>query len=455
MKIKLKANDYKEINKQIKLNIGRKFTNMNVKIEDVEKNVVQLEIEVDAAKFEEGMQKSYLKNASKFNVPGFRKGKAPRNIIERYYGEQALYDDAINIVCAEAYDLAVDEKNIHPVDRPELDIIQIGNKQNLIFTAKVTVKPEVELGAYMEVEVKKAEAVVTDDDLEVEFQKVVEKNSRLVTISDRPVQNGDTAVIDFEGFIDSVPFEGGKGNDYGLVIGSGSFIPGFEEQLIGKNIGEDVDVNVSFPEDYGKDDLSGKPALFKVAIKEIKVKELPTVDDEFAKDISEFDTLDEYKLDMRNKLIEAANHKAEHENEENVIQKIAENATIEIPEVMIEKQIDAMVKDFDMRLRYQGLELQKYLEIMGMDFEGFRGQFSERAKNEVKVQLVVEKISEVENTEVSDEEAEDEIKKMAEAYKQSVEDLKKSLRPEDMEYVKRDIAFRKTIKLLVDSAKLV
>ena len=455
MKIKLKANDYKEINKQIKLNIGRKFTNMNVKIEDVEKNVVQLEIEVDAAKFEEGMQKSYLKNASKFNVPGFRKGKAPRNIIERYYGEQALYDDAINIVCAEAYDLAVDEKNIHPVDRPELDIIQIGNKQNLIFTAKVTVKPEVELGAYMGVEVKKAEAVVTDDDLEVEFQKVVEKNSRLVTISDRPVQNGDTAVIDFEGFIDSVPFEGGKGNDYGLVIGSGSFIPGFEEQLIGKNIGEDVDVNVSFPEDYGKDDLSGKPALFKVAIKEIKVKELPTVDDEFAKDISEFDTLDEYKLDMRNKLIEAANHKAEHENEENVIQKIAENATIEIPEVMIEKQIDAMVKDFDMRLRYQGLELQKYLEIMGMDFEGFRGQFSERAKNEVKVQLVVEKISEVENTEVSDEEAEDEIKKMAEAYKQSVEDLKKSLRPEDMEYVKKDIAFRKTIKLLVDSAKLV
>jgi trigger factor len=428
---------------------------MNVKIEDVEKNVVQLEIEVDAAKFEEGMQKSYLKNVSKFNVPGFRKGKAPRNIIERYYGEQALYDDAINIVCAEAYDLAIDEKNIHPVDRPELDIIQIGNKQNLIFSAKVTVKPEVELGAYMGVEVKKVEAIVTDEDLEKEFQKVVEKNSRLVSISDRPVQTGDTTIIDFEGFIDSVPFEGGKGTDYSLVIGSGSFIPGFEEQLVGKNVGEDVDVNVSFPEEYGKEELNGKPALFKVSIKEIKVKELPTVDDEFAKDISEFDTLDEYKQDMRNKLEETANHKAEHENEDGIIQKIAENATIEIPEIMIQKQIDALAKDFDMRLRYQGLDLQKYLEIMGMDFEGFRGQFAERAKNEVKVQLVVEKISEVENTEVSDEEADEEIKRMAEAYKQSVEDLKKSLRPEDMEYVKKDIAFRKTIKLLVDSAKLV
>lgn len=428
---------------------------MNVKIENVEKNVVQLEIEVDAAKFEEGMQKSYLKNVSKFNVPGFRKGKAPRSIVERYYGEQALYDDAINIVCSEAYDLAIDEKNIHPVDRPEIDIIQIGNNQNLIFSAKVTVKPEVELGAYMGVEVNKVEATVTDEEFDKEFQKVVEKNSRLISISDRPVQSGDTTVIDFEGFIDSVPFEGGKGTDFSLVIGSGSFIPGFEDQLIGKNVGEDVDVNVSFPEDYGKEDLSGKPALFKVAIKEIKVKELPTVDDEFAKDISEFDTLDEYKKDLRNKLVEAAEHKAEHQNEENVIQKVVENATIEIPSVMIDKQIDTLARDFDMRLRYQGLDLQKYLEIMGMDFQGFRGQFAQRAENEVKVQLVVEKISEVENTEVSDEEVDEEIKRMAEAYKQSAEDLKKSLKPEDMIYVKKDVAFRNTIKLLVKNAKLV
>lgn len=427
---------------------------MNVnKIEDVEKNVVQLEIEVDAAKFEEGMQQSYKKNVSKFNVPGFRKGKAPRNIVERYYGEQALYDDAINIVASEAYDQAIEEKNLQPVDRPEIDIIQIGNKQSFIFTAKVTVKPEVELGAYMGVEVKKADALVTEDDVEAEFNKVVEKNSRLITVTDRPVQSGDTAVIDFEGFIDGVAFEGGKGTDYSLVIGSGSFIPGFEEQLIEKNAGEDVDVNVSFPEDYGKEDLNGKPALFKVTVKEIKVKELPAVDDEFAKDISEFDTLEEYKKDLRNKLEETAKHKAEHEDEDSVIQKVAENATVEIPNVMIEKQIDAMARDFDMRLRYQGLDLQKYLEIMGMDFQAFRGQFAGRAENEVKIQLVVEKISTVENVEVSEEESEAEITKMAEAYKQSAEDLKKSLRPEDMEYVKKDIAFKKTIKLLVENAK--
>ena len=428
---------------------------MNVKMENIEKNVVQLEIEVEAAKFEVGMQKSFAKNASKFNVPGFRKGKAPRNIVERYYGEQALYDDAINIVCSEAYDLAIDENNIHPVDRPEIDILQIGSNQNLIFTAKVTVKPEVELGAYMGIEAKKAEAVVTDEDVEKELQKIVEKNSRLVSITDRPVQDGDTAIIDFEGFIDDVPFEGGKGTDYTLVIGSGTFIPGFEEQLIGKNVGEDVDVNVSFPEDYGKDEISGKPALFKVAIKEIKFKELPTVDDEFVKDISEFDTLDEYKTDLRNKLEETAKHKAQHEDENNVIKQITENATVDIPEVMVQKQIDAMVKDFDMRLRYQGLELGKYLEIMGMDYEGFRGQFAQRAEDEVKVQLVVEKICQVEDVQASDEDADAEIQKMAEAYKQSAEELKKTLRPDDMDYIKKDIAFRKTIKLLVDNAKLV
>lgn len=426
---------------------------MKVKVENVEKNVVQLEIEVDAAKFEEGMQQSYKKNVSKFNVPGFRKGKAPRNIIERYYGEQALYDDAINIVCSEAYDNAIEENNIQPVDRPEIDIVQIGNKENLIFTAKVTVKPEVELGAYMGVEVKKAEANVTDEDVENEFNKVVEKNARLVSVTDRPIQSGDTAVIDFEGFIDSVPFEGGKGEDYSLVIGSGTFIPGFEDQLIGKNVADDVDVNVSFPEEYGKEDLNGKEALFKVLVKEIKVKELPTVDDEFAKDISEFDTLEEYKKDLRNKLEESAKNKAERDNEESVIQVVVENATVDVPNVMVEKHIDAMARDFDMRLRYQGLDLQRYMEMMGTDFEGFREQFRERAANEVKIQLVVEKIGQVENVEATDADVEEEITKTAEAYKQPAEELKKTLRPEDLEYVKNDIAFRKTIKVLTDNAK--
>ncbi len=426
---------------------------MNVKVENVEKNVVQLEIEVDAAKFEAGMQQSYLKNVKKFNVPGFRKGKAPRNIIERYYGEQALYDDAINIVCSEAYDNAIEENNINPVDRPEIDIVQIGNNQNFIFTAKVTVKPEVELGAYMGVEVKKAEANVTDEDVENEFNKVVEKNARLISVSDRPIQSGDTAVIDFEGFIDSVPFEGGKGEDYSLIIGSGTFIPGFEDQLIGKNVADDVDVKVTFPEEYGKEELDGKEALFKVLVKEIKVKELPTVDDEFAKDISEFDTLEEYKKDLRNKLEESAKNKADRDNEESVIQAVVGNATVDVPNVMVEKHIDAMARDFDMRLRYQGLDLQRYLEIMGTDFEGFREQFRERAANEVKIQLVIEKISKVENVEATDADVEEEIVKTAEAYKQPVEELKKTLRPEDLEYVKNDIAFRKTIKLLADNAK--
>ncbi len=426
---------------------------MKVKVENVEKNVVQLEIEVDAAKFEEGMQQSYLKNVKKFNVPGFRQGKAPRNIIERYYGEQALYDDAINIVCSEAYDNAIEENNINPVDRPEIDIVQIGNKQNLIFTAKVTVKPEVELGAYMGVEVKKTEPKVTDEEFEAEFNKVIEKNARLVSVSDRPIQSGDTAVIDFEGFIDSVPFEGGKGEDYSLVIGSGTFIPGFEDQLIGKNIADDVDVKVTFPEEYGKEELNGKEAIFKVLVKEIKVKELPTIDDEFAKDISEFDTLEEYKNDLRNKLEESAKNKAERDNEESVIQAVVGNATVDVPNVMVEKHIDAMARDFDMRLRYQGLDLQRYLEIMGTDFQGFREQFRERAANEVKIQLVLEKISKVENVAATDADVEEEIVKTAEAYKQPAEELKKTLRPEDLEYVKNDIAFKKTLKLLVDNAK--
>ena len=426
---------------------------MNVKVENIEKNVVQLEIEVDAAKFEEGMQLSYKKNASKFAVPGFRKGKAPRHIVERYYGEGALYDDAINIVCGEAYEKAIEENNIQPVDRPEIDIKQIGSKQNLIFTAKVTVKPEVELGAYMGVEAEKVTATVTDEEVDAEFQKIVEKNSRLVTITDRPVQSGDTAIIDFEGFIDGVAFEGGKGTDYSLVIGSNTFIPGFEDQLIGKNAGEEIDVNVSFPEEYGKEELNGKPALFKVTIKEIKVKELPEVDDEFAKDISEFDTLAEYKEDLKKKLLDAAQKKAERQTEENVINKVVENATVEIPQVMIENRIDNMIRDFDMKLRYQGLDLEKYAQIMGLDEAGLKGQFAERAAKEVKVQLVIEKITEVENVQASDEEADAEIQRMADMYKQSAEDLKKSISADEMEYIKKDVAFRKTIELLVEKAK--
>ena len=427
---------------------------MSVKVENIEKNVVQLEIEVDAAKFEEGLQKSYLKNVRKFNIPGFRKGKAPRYMIERVYGEQALYEDAINIVCPEAYDQAVEEADIHPVDKPEIDIKQIGKGENLVFTARVTVKPEVELGQYKGVEVSKIDVVVTEEDVEKELNKIADRNSRLITVEDRPVQSGDTAVIDFEGFIDGVAFEGGKGTDYNLVIGSGQFIPGFEDQLIGANTGAEVEVNVTFPEEYGNSELAGKPALFKVSVKEIKVKELPVLDDEFAKDVSEFDTLDEYKADLRKKLEADAKHKAEHETEDNVVDKVVENATVDIPHVMVEKQIDRLIYDFDMRLRYQGLDLGKYMEIMGMEPTAFRGQFEGRAEKEVKTQLVLEKISKDEAIQASEEEVDQEIKRLAENYKQPEEDFKKHLKEDDIEYIKGNLVIKKTIDMLVENAVL-
>lgn len=428
---------------------------MNVKVENIEKNVVQLEIEVEAAKFEEGMQKSFLKNAGKFNVPGFRKGKAPRKMVERSYGEQVLYEDAINIVCPEAYDEAIENNNLNPVDRPEIDIKQIGEGKNLIFTAKVTTKPDVFLGEYKGVEVKKVEAIVSDEDVEKELQKVVEKNARLITVDNRGIKTGDTAVIDFEGFIDGVAFEGGKGSKHELVIGSGQFIPGFEEQLIDAKTGDDIDVNVSFPEEYGSADLAGKPALFKVKVNEIKVKELPEVDDEFAKDVSEFDTLDAYKSDLKDKLTHAAEHKAEHETENNVIDKVVENATLEVPTVMVEKRVDNLVYDFDMRLKYQGLDLKKYMEIMGMDAVTFRGQFAKRAEEEVKSQLVLEKIGKEENFDVSEEEVNQEIKKMSENYKQTEEEFKKHLKEDDIEYIKNNLVMKKTIDFLVSNAKIV
>lgn len=428
---------------------------MQVKVEKTEKNIVQLEIEVDAEKFEQGLQKSFVKNAKRFNIPGFRKGKAPRYMVEKFYGEQVLYEDAINEVCPEAYDQAVEENDIHPVDRPEIDIKQIGKGQSLIFTATVTVKPEVELGEYKGVEVKKASALVTDEDIEKEINKELDKNSRLITIEDRPAASGDTVTIDFEGFVDDVAFEGGKGTDYNLVLGSGTFIPGFEDQLIGAAIGEEKDVNVTFPEDYNSTELAGKPALFKVTVKEIKVKELPKFDDEFVKDISEFNTVDEYKADIRKKLLDRAEHAAHHENEDNVVEKVVENATVEIPDVMIEKHIDNLVYDFSMRLRYQGLDLEKYLEIMGMDMDSFRGQFRTRAQQEVKTQLVIDKIGKTEAIVPSDEDTDEEIKRMAENYKQSVEEFKQHLRPDDIEYIRSTLTARKTVDFLVENAKLI
>lgn len=428
---------------------------MQVKVENAGKNVVQLEIEVEAEKFEQGMQKAFARNAKKFNIPGFRRGKAPRHLVERYYGEQVLYEDAINEVCPDAYEQAVEENDIHPVDRPEIDIKQIGKGQSLIFTAKVTVRPDVELGEYKGIEVEKSTAVVTDEDVDKEIEKVRERNSRLITVEDRPAASGDTVTIDFEGFIDGTAFEGGKGTDYDLALGSGTFIPGFEDQLVGVSKGEEKEVNVTFPEDYHNKDLAGKPAVFKVTVKEIKLRELPDLDDEFAKDVSEFDTLEEYKADLRKKLLDKAEHMAHHENEDKVVAKVVENATVDIPPVMIERQIDNMVYDFRMSLMYQGLDLEKCLEIMGMDMNSFRDQFRKRAEQEVKTQLVLDKISKVEAIVPTDEETDAEIKRLAENYRQSEEEFRQHLKPDDIEYIRSTLVTRKTVDFLLENAKLI
>ncbi len=426
---------------------------MSVKIEKVEKNQVKLEIEVDAKVFNECMDRAFNKNKSRFNIPGFRKGKAPRNMVERYYGEQVLYEDAINFACADAYDNAIDENDLHPVDRPEIDIVQLESGKNFIFTALVTVKPEVELGEYKGLSVEKDEVVVTDDDVENELKRVQERNSKLISVEDRPVENGDTVNIDFEGSIDGVPFQGGEAKGYTLVVGSGTFIPGFEDQLIGANINDEIDVNVTFPEDYHSEELKGKPAVFKVKINEIKVKQLPEINDEFASDVSEFETLDEYKADIREKLTQQAQAEADRKYEDDIVKLAVDNTTCDIPEVMINRRLDDMLRQLDMQLRYQGMNLEGYLQMTGMEMDKVRADYRESALEEVKTQLVLEKIAEVENIIASPEEYEAELEEIAKRYNQPVEEMKKHLQDDDIEYIKSSIERRNTIKLLVENAK--
>jgi len=426
---------------------------MSVKIEKLEKNQVKLEIEVDAKVFDECMNKAFNKNKSRFNIPGFRRGKAPRSMVERYYGEQVLYEDAINFACAEAYDNAIDENDLHPVDRPEIDIVQLESGKSFIFTATVTVKPDVELGQYKGLSVQKEAVAVTDEDVENELKRIQERNSKLINIEDRPVQNGDTVNIDFEGSIDGVPFKGGEAKGYTLVIGSGTFIPGFEEQLIGANINDEVTVNVTFPDDYHSEDLKGKPAVFKVKINEIKFKQLPEINDEFASDVSEFETLDEFKADIRAKLTEQAQARADRKFEDDIIKLAVDNAACDIPEVMINRRLDDMMRQLDMQLRYQGMNLEGYLQMMGTDMEKFRADYRDSALEDVKTQLVLEKIAEVENIIASPEEFDAELEEMAKRYNQQVEEMKKHLHDDDIEYIKSSIERRKTIKLLVENAK--
>jgi trigger factor len=425
---------------------------MNSKLEKIENNIATLEISVSPEKLEEGIMKSYLKNVKKFNIAGFRKGKAPRKIIERHYGEAVFYEDAINIVCPDAYDEAVKEHNLDPVDRPDIDIVDIEGGKGLIFKATVTVKPEVVLGQYKGIEAEKKEYNVTDEDVNKEIEKMREKNARLVEVTDRPVKNGDITIIDFKGFVDGTQFEGGTSENHNLEIGTGQFIPGFEEQIVGAEIGKEVDVNVQFPEDYRSEELAGKPAIFKVTVKEIKEKQMVNLDDEFAKDVSEFDSLLDLKADIRKKREEESKRLEKQQYEDAVISKVVENATVDIPEVMVDAQVNVMLRDFDYQLRYQGLNLETYLKYMNTDMNTLKESYRSGAKDRVKSQLVLEKVAEIEGVAATDEDMNAEIEKTAQQYKQDIEKFKQTLKEDEVSYIKDGIIVQKTIDFLVESS---
>lgn len=424
---------------------------MKSKVENIEKNVVKLTIEVEAEVFNDSLKKAYQKNRGRYTIPGFRKGKAPMNFIERYYGGSVFYEEAFNIACPEAYEKAIKENNLEPVSRPELDVEQIETGKGLIFTAKITVKPDVKLGEYKGLKVEKEIVNISDEDVQKELEKIQDKNARLITAEDRVVKDKDTLNIDFEGFVNDEPFEGGSAKGYTLVVGSGTFIPGFEEQLIGAETGKEIDVNVTFPEEYHSEDLKGKEAVFTVVVNEIKEKELPEINDEFAQDVSEFDTLEEYKADIKEKLLKEAQESAEKKYEDDIVKKAVENAEIDIPEIMIEHQLNNILNRLNMTLRYQGMDLNSYINMVGTDEETFRNGYRDTAVLDVRTQLVLEKIGKEEKVEATEEDVEAEIAETAEKYKQSVEDFKKHLQDDDIEYIKDTVITKKIIKLIKEN----
>lgn len=417
-------------------------------MEKKEKNVVTLTIDVSPEAFAEALQRAFAKNKNRFSVPGFRKGKAPMQIVTKYYGEGVLYDDAIDFAATPAYTAAIKEHGIEPVSRPDMDIIEIGREVGLKFTVDVTVKPEVELGQYKGVEAVMPVVEITDEDVERDLKSVQERNSRQIKIEDRAVQEGDTANIDYEGFLDGVPFEGGKGADYDLKIGSNTFIPGFEEQLIGKNAGEEFDIDVTFPEDYGSEELKGKAVVFHIKLNEIKVRELPELDDEFAKDVSEFDTLDEYKASLREKLADNAQKRADGTFEDNVVQAVSANATVDIPDAMIDREVEQMIQEQSQQMRYQGIELEQYLGYIGQTMDAFREQLRDAASRRILMSLVIEAVAKAENIEASEEEVEAEIERLAGMYQMKAEDLKSRMLGDDDNFVKENVIRQKAVELL-------
>ena len=425
---------------------------MSCKVENLEKNMAKLTIEVSAEEFEKACEKAYQKNKNKMNIQGFRKGKAPRNVIEKMYGAGVFYEDAANELIPDAYEAAVKESGLEIVSRPDIDVVQIGKGQAFIFTAEVAVKPEVELGEYKGIEVEKVTVEVTDEEVAAELDRVREQNSRMVTVDDRAVADGDIANIDYEGFCDGVAFAGGKGEGYDLAIGSHSFIDTFEEQLIGKNIGEEVEVNVTFPTEYHAPELAGKPAMFKVKVNSIKVKELPELDDDFAQDVSEFDTLDEYKADLKATLLSRKEREAKSVKEDAVIAKIVENAKMDIPEPMIEANVRQMAEEFAQRIQAQGLSLEQYFQFTGMNANSFMENLKPQALKRIQSRLVLEAIVKAENIVATEEDVNKEIETMAQMYQMEADKLKELIGEEEMKAMSLDLAVQKAIDFVVEAA---
>ena len=412
-------------------------------------NRYQLEIAVDADVFEKAVDAAYHKENKKIMIPGFRKGKAPRAFVEKYYGANVFYDDAINAVYPDAMQHAVEEAKLEMIeDKIDFDLVSAG-KDGLVFKATVTTKPEVEIDGYKGVKAEKKPVSVTDADVDAEVEKVRERNSRMVTVDDRTAQNGDIAVIDFEGSVDGVPFEGGKGENYSLTLGAGQFIPGFEEKVVGHKTGEEFDIDVKFPEEYQAKELAGKDSVFHIHLHEIKMKELPEVDDDFVKDVSEFNTLAEYKADIKEKLTKAKEHEAQDDVENQLIDKLAENLKAEIPPAMFENRIDEDVNEFSYRLQSQGLNLETYMQYTGQNEEAIRGQFREQAERQVKVRLALEKIVELENIQPSAEDIENEYNKLAENYKMEADKVKNLIPEKDLV---KDLAVQKAVDFVRDNA---
>lgn len=426
---------------------------MSVQVENLEKNMAKLTVEVSEDKVEEALQAAYLKQKNKISLPGFRKGKVPRHMIEKMYGPAIFYEDAANDLIQQNYPLAIDESGLDIVSRPTIDVTQIEKGKTFIFTAEVAVKPEVKLGKYMGVTVTKVDAVVSEEEVDAVIEKERNNNARTVTVEDRSIAEGDTAIIDFEGFVDGTAFEGGKGENHSLEIGSHSFIDTFEDQLIGKNAGDELDINVTFPEEYQAEELAGKPAVFKVKIHEIKAKELPDLDDEFAQDVSEFDTLAEYRQDVEKKLAERKEADAKHVKEDEAIKKIVEKSEMEIPDAMLEAQMQSMIEEFAQRISQQGLSFEQYLQFSGTTMDKLKEQVKPDALSRIQSSLILEQIAKEENIEVSDEDVNAEVEKMAAAYGMEVDKLKEYLGEAEKESMKKDIASQKALELIMENAK--